>query len=192
MVFAKTLLLLLLIAVGLIAAVTVVFAVLGSRRGRAETWGRNAFTVALGVVFISGVVTAAVLSIRALHSMEGAPTLEVYSTPSGNYVAQATPDRTAAPVYTPPPGTVITPTPRPELITGVNYGAGFSLTDCNDYVYVMEDSSLYAGPASSYDAVGSISAGATVNRKAYTSGWSLVDYGGNYCFIPTDVLLVNE
>lgn len=192
MVFGKTLLLLLLIAVGLIAAVTVVFAVLGSRRGCAETWGRNAFTVALGVVFISGVVTAAVLSIRALQSLEGAQTLGVYSTPSGNYMAQATPDRTAAPVYTPPPGTVITPTPKPEVITGVNYGVGFALTDCNDYVYVMEDSSLYAGPASSYDTVGSISAGATVNRKAYTNDWSLVDYGGNYCFIPTDVLIVNE
>lgn len=188
----KTLLLLILLAVGLIVLATALFAVLGSRRGCGERWARNAFTVAVGVIFISGVVTAAALSIRALRNLDGSMTIGAYETPGSQFISQSTPYQTARPVYTPPPGTIITPTPKAESITGVNYGAGFTMTECNDYVFVMQDSSLYSGPASTYDEVGSISSGATVNRKGYTNDWSLVDYGGNYCFIPTDCLMVNE
>ncbi len=193
MVLGKVLLLVLLIAVALIIAVTVVCAVLGSRRGQMEKWIRNGFTAALGVVFISGVVTAAVLSIRALNDLEGSQTLSAYETPKSQTEVSRVTNQTARPVYTPPPGTIITPTPQPEVIVGVNYGAEYDLTDCNDYVYVLEDSTLYDGPGTNNEAVGSVSGGATVNRKGYTaSGWSLVDYGGNYCFIETDVLIVNE
>lgn len=188
----KTLLLLLVLAVCVIALATALFAILGSRRGCAEKWARNAFTATVGVIFISGVVTAAALSIRALRDLESDMSLGAYETPDTQLSVSATPYQTARPIYTPPPGTVITLTPKPEVITGVNYGAGFALTECNDYVYVMQDSLLYSGPAESYGEVGSVSAGATLSRKGYTEDWSLVDYGGNYCFIPTELLIVNE
>lgn len=193
MVLGKVLLLVLLIAVAFIIAVTVVCAVLGSRRGQMEKWVRNGFTAALGLVFISGVVVAAALSIRALHDLDGSLTLSAYETPKPAAEYRRDTEQTARPVYTPPPGTIITPTPKPETIVGVNYGADYELTDCNDYVYVMEDATLYDGPGTDNKAVGSVSGGATINRKGYTGdGWSLVDYGGNYCFIETDVLIVNE
>ena len=193
MVLGKVLLLALLIAVAVVIAATVVCAVLGSRRGQMEKWVRNGFTAALGVVFIAGVITAAALSIRALHNLDGAQTLSAYETPKGQAVSQGLSNQTARPVYTPPPGTIITPTPKPEVIVGVNYGAEYELTDCNDYVYVLEAATLYDGPGTDNEEVGSVSSGATINRRGYTAdGWSLVDYGGNYCFIETDVLIVNE
>lgn len=193
MVLGKVLLLALLIAVAAIVAVTAVCAVLGSRRGQMEKWIRNGFTAALGVVFISGVIAAAVFSVRALNNLDGAMTISAYETPKAAAEVRRVTNQTARPVHTPPPGTIITPTPKPEVIVGVNYGAEYEMTECNDYVFVMEDATLYDGPGADNEAVGSVSGGATINRRGYTAnGWSLVDYGGNYCFIETDLLIVNE
>ncbi len=191
--WGRTLLIAFLAAVMLIVVTAVVCAVLGNRRGQLELWLRNGVTAAVGVVFISAVLVAAVLSIRALQNIDASATLESYATPDRGLTSEVyDADRTARPIYTPPPGTVVTPSPKPETIVGVNYGADYDLTDCNDYVYVMDDAALYGGAGDHYDVVGSVSKGATINRKGYNDNWSLVDYGGNYCFIQNALLIVNE
>ncbi len=193
MMLGKTLLTAFLAALGLVIITAVVCAVLGSRRGELERWLRNGVTAAVGVVFVSAVLAAAILSIRALRNIDASQTLEAYATPDRGTVSETyDPEQTARPIYTPPPGTFITPTPKPETVVGINYGAEYQLTDCNDYVYVMADAQLYGGAGDHYDVVGSVSAKATLNRRGYNENWSLVDYGGNYCFIQNALLIVNE
>lgn len=191
--WVKTLLTAILIALGLIVITAVICAVLGSRRGQLELWLRNGITAAVGVVFVSFVLTAAILSINALQHIEASDTLSGYTPADRGETSESyDPEQTARPIYTPPPGTFITPPPKPTAITGVNYGADYQLTDCNDYVYVMADADLYGGAGEHYPVVGSVSGGATINRKGYNDNWSLVDYGGNYCFIQNALLIVNE
>lgn len=191
MVLGKLLLVVLLILL-LVGAVAVAFVLLGSRRGEAEKQVFETFTKVVGAVFILVVLIAAGVGIHALGRISRSETAVVFSTPNYNSSNQEQSHYTPRPVSTVAPGTIITPSPRPDTSVTVNFGSEYDLTDISDYVYVMQDSQLYDGPGTDYDSVGSVSAGATLARKGYTEGWSLVDYGGTFCFIPSSVLIVNE
>lgn len=195
--FWMLLLVVVLAAVFIIAAATAIFAILGAQRGRQAEWARNAFTVSLGVIVISAVVFGAVWSIRALDNITilgvSPEELDILATPSAMFDATGSqPLGTAVPIVTPEPGTVIRATPVPERVTGVNYGAGYELTNCNDYVYLTETATVYTGPGVDFDSIGSVTAGATIKRIGYNDGWSLIDYNENYAFVSNDSLIVNE
>lgn len=195
--FWMLLLIIVLAAIFVVAAVTVIFAILGAQRGRQEEWARNAFTATLGVFVISAVVFGAVWSIRALDNLTILSTsqeeLSILATPSAVFDATGSqPLGTAVPITTPEPGTVIRATPVPERVTGVNYGAGYELTNCNDYVYLTETTTVYTGPGTDFDSIGSVTAGATIKRIGYNDEWSLIDYNENYAFVSNASLIVNE
>lgn len=195
--FWTILLLLLLAAVFVVAASTVIFALLGAQRGKQSEWARNAFTVSLGAIVIAAVVYGAAWSIRALDDLtilDSDQTLELSATPSAVFDATGTlvDNSEAVPIVTPPPGTVIRATPEPERVTGINYGAGYELTNCNDYVYLTETAAVYTGPGTDYESIGSVTAGATIKRIGYNDEWSLIDYNENYAFVSSASLIVNE
>lgn len=194
--FWTILLLFLLGAVFLLAAATAIFALLGAQRGKQAEWARSAFTVTLGVIVIGAVIYGAAWSIGALNDLTVLDTnqsLELSATPSAVFDASGKPVNTeAVPVVTPEPGTVIRTTPEPERVTGINYGAGYELTSCNDYVYLTETAAVYTGPGTDYDSIGSVTAGATIKRIGYNDEWSLIDYNENYAFVSNASLIVNE
>lgn len=194
--FWMILLLIVLAAVFLVAASTVIFALLGAQRGRQAEWARSAFTISLGVIVIGAVVYGAAWSIRALNDLTVLDTnqsLELSATPSAVFDATGTLiDDEAVPIVTPEPGTVIRTTPEPERVTGINYGAGYELTNCNDYVYLTENAAVYTGPGTEYESIGSVTAGATIKRIGYNDEWSLIDYNENYAFVSNASLIVNE
>lgn len=194
--FWMILLFVLLAAVVIVAAVTAVFAILGAQRGRQTEWARNAFTATVGVIVIAAVVSGAAWAIHALDNItitDVAETADNYATPSAVFDASgAVQSGAAVPIETPVPGTVIRATPEPERVTGVNYGAEYDLTSCNDYVFVAQDATVYTGPGTEFDSIGSISGGATVKRIAYDDDWSLIDYNENYAFVSNELLIVNE
>ncbi len=194
--FWMILLLIVLAAVFLVAASTVIFALLGAQRGRQAEWARSAFTISLGVIVIGAVVYGAAWSIRALNDLTVLDTnqsLELSATPSAVFDATGTLiDDEAVPIVTPEPGTVIRTTPEPERVTGINYGAGYELTNCNDYVYLTESAAVYTGPGTEYESIGSVTAGATIKRIGYNDEWSLIDYNENYAFVSNASLIVNE
>lgn len=194
--FWMILLLIVLAAVFLVAASTVIFALLGAQRGRQAEWARSAFTISLGVIVIGAVVYGAAWSIRALNDLtvlDTTPSLELSATPSAVFDATGTLiDDEAVPIVTPEPGTVIRTTPEPERVTGINYGAGYELTNCNDYVYLTESAAVYTGPGTEYESIGSVTAGATIKRIGYNDEWSLIDYNENYAFVSNASLIVNE
>ena len=192
--FWKLLLLLVLLAVVLVLGVTALCAVLGRARGKSVQWARLGLTVSAGVVVITAVLVLAVSAIRALNHLQpvGPVTAEVMATPSVSFDATGERVQELVPYTTPVPGTIIRQTPEPERITGVNYGADFELTNCNDYVYLMEDTSVYTGPGIAFDVIGSMTAGATVKRIGYNDKWSLIDYYNNYAFVPNDILMITE
>lgn len=194
--FWMILLLIVLAAVFLVAASTVIFALLGAQRGRQAEWARGAFTISLGVIVIGAVVYGAAWSIRALNDLtvlDTTSSLELSATPSAVFDATGTLiDDEAVPIVTPEPGTVIRTTPEPERVTGINYGAGYELTNCNDYVYLTESAAVYTGPGTEYESIGSVTAGATIKRIGYNDEWSLIDYNENYAFVSNASLIVNE
>lgn len=194
--FWTLILVLLVAAIFLVAAATAIFAVLGAQRGCQTEWARRGFTMSLGVVIVVAVVAGAVTAIRTLNNLSTASASEGVgnmATPSAVFDATGeNVSTTAAPITTPPPGTVIRQTPEPERITGVNYGAGYELTGCNDYVYLLETATVYTGPGSDYATIGSLIAGATIKRIGYNDDWSLVDYNENYAFVANSALIVNE
>lgn len=194
--FWMILLLIVLAAVFLVAASTVIFALLGAQRGRQAEWARSAFTISLGVIVIGAVVYGAAWSIRALNDLtvlDTTSSLELSATPSAVFDATGTLiDDEAVPIVTPEPGTVIRTTPEPERVTGINYGAGYELTNCNDYVYLTESAAVYTGPGTEYESIGSVTAGATIKRIGYNDEWSLIDYNENYAFVSNASLIVNE
>lgn len=194
--FWMILLFVLLAAVVIVGAATAIFAILGAQRGRQAEWARNAFTVSTGAVFIAAVVFGAAWAIHALNNItitEVAATTDNYATPSAVFDGSGQVQSGAAvPIETPVPGTVIRETPAPERVTGVNYGAEYDLTSCNDYVFVMDSASVYTGPGAEFDSIGSLSAGATVKRIGYNDDWSLIDYNENYAFVSSASLIVNE
>lgn len=194
--FWTLLLILLVAAVFVIAAATALFAVLGAQRGRQGEWARNAFTVSLGVIVVAAVVAGAAWAIRALDDLTVAELSESaagQATPSAMFGTEGGHTSSAAvPITTPEPGTVIRETPVPERVTGVNYGAGYELTNCNDYVFLTESAAVYTGPGTEYDSIGSLAAGATIKRIGYNDDWSLVDYNENYAFVSNASLIVNE
>lgn len=193
--FGTLILILLLAAIFIIAATTAIFAILGAQRGCQGEWARRGLTISLGVVIAAAVVAGAVTAIKTLDRISdtSSESAENMATPSAMFDATGeNVSTTAAPVVTPPPGTVIRETPEPERITGVNYGAGFELTGCNDYVYLLEAATVYTGPGTEYESIGSLIAGATIKRIGYNDDWSLVDYNENYAFVANSALIVNE
>lgn len=194
--FWMILLFVLLAAVVIVGAATAVFAILGAQRGRQVEWGRNAFTVSTGAIFIAAVLFGTVWSIHALNNItitETAATSDTHATPSAVFDGSGRVQTgTAVPNETPVPGTIIRATPTPERVTGVNYGAGYDLTSCNDYVFVMDSAMVYTGPGTEFDSIGSLSGGATIKRIGYNDDWSLIDYNENYAFVSNDLLIVNE
>ncbi len=193
--FGTLILILLLAAVFIVAAATAVFAILGAQRGCQGEWARRGLTISLGVVIAAAVVAGAVTAIRTLDRLSDTSSESAGNMATPSAVFDATGEgvsTTAAPVVTPPPGTVIRKTPEPERITGVNYGAGFELTGCNDYVYLLETATVYTGPGTEYESIGSLIAGATIKRIGYNDDWSLVDYNENYAFVANSALIVNE
>lgn len=192
--FWKLLLLLILLAVVLVLGVAALCAVLGRPRGKSVQWARLGLTVSSGVVVIAAVLVLSVSAIRALNHIRPseATISDVMATPSASFDATGERVQEVVPYTTPVPGTIIRQTPVPERITGVNYGADFALTSCNDYVYLMEDTSVYTGPGIAFDVIGSMTAGATVKRIGYNDNWSLIDYYNNYAFVKTDILMITE
>ncbi len=192
--FWKLLLLLILLAVVLVLGVAALCAVLGRPRGKSVQWARMGLTVSSGIVVITAVLVLSVSAIRALNHIRPleASISDVMATPSASFDATGERVQEVVPYTTPEPGTIIRQTPEPERVTGVNYGADFALTSCNDYVYLMEGTSVYTGPGTIYDVIGSMTAGATVKRIGYNDSWSLIDYYNNYAFVPNDILMITE
>ena len=192
--FWKLLLLLILLAVVLVLGVTALCAVLGRPHGKSVQWARLGLTVSSGFVVIVAVLILSISAIRALNHIRPVETAvsDVMATPIASFDATGERVREVVPYTTPEPGTIIRQTPEPERVTGVNYGADFALTSCNDYVYLMEDASVYTGPGIAFDTIGSMAAGATVKRIGYNDNWSLIDYYNNYAFVKNDILMITE